>query len=470
MKRSISLATRVWTTMQVLKGAVPDLVLIGLWTVIFLGGFFLAPAGATNPATGKAVPEISPTEPLDFDTCARLAIRQSPFLTKSNLEIQIRHLDEKDSKADFLPSFNFQTRYYPTTISQGGVTSNQYYLNFVSEPYSPVIAYFSLQVRKIITRLAIQNHLKAISEGLHRLGRMFLELDSLTQLAQIQTELIQAAGKNLDFMQEQLKIGQGNALELKVASQELEMARIQHRKLLEGQRKIKEGVRSFLALPADRELRFDLPKSRSQILGNFAAGTDPAEAFKNSSFDYKIQVLKSELQKYKITLAKTKLLPTLLMGAQTPDPLTLVQSKSMFFFLGANIPVWDGFKRLRDVNRQKIALKQSDAETTEKEIDYKEKWQAAQDNLNDAASELEISQSQLELAVLKAKQQEVRYHTLGEPFPVYLEGEKGVSQARKNIVMKTLDYDQAKLNLRNLANDLVSTYVNENSLPQREEK
>jgi outer membrane protein TolC len=456
--------------MPVRKGEVPNIVLISLWTLILFGGFFLTPAGAAKPATGTMVQEIPPGEALDFDTCARIAIRQSPFLTKSNLEIQIRHLDEKDSKVDFLPSFNFQTRYYPTSVSQGGVTSSQYYLNFVSEPYSPVVAYFSLQVRKIITRLAIITHLKAISEGLHRLGRMFLEMDSLTQLAQIQTELIQLAGKNLDYMQEQLKIGQGNALELKVVSQELEMARLQHRKLLEGQRKIKEGIRSFLALPADRELRFDLPKSRSQILGNFGASTDPAEAFKNSSFDYKIQVLKSELQKYKITLAKTRLLPTLLMGAQTPDPLTLVQSRSMFFFVGANIPVWDGFKRVRDVNRQKIALKQNDAETNEKEVDFKEKWQTAEDNLNDAASELQMSQSQLELAVLKAKQQEVRYHNLGEPYPVYLEGEKGVFQARKNIIMKALDYDQARLNLRNLSNDLVSTYVNENSLPQRSEE
>lgn len=132
--------------------------------------------------------------------------------------------------------------------------------------------------------------------------------------------------------------------------------------------------------------------------------------------------------------------------------------------------MWDGFKRVRDVARQKIALKQSNAIFNEREIDFKEKWQTAQDNLTDAASELQMSQSHLELAVLKAKQQEVRYHNLGEPFPVYLEGEKGVFQARKNIIMKTLDYDKARLNLRNLANDLVSTYVNENSLPQRSEE
>ena len=80
-------------------------------------------------------------------------------------------------------------------------------------------------------------------------------------------------------------------------------------------------------------------------------------------------------------MAKTKLLPTLFMGAQTPDPLTLVQSRSLFFFVGANIPVWDGFKRLRNVSRQKIVLKQYDAETNEKEIDFKEKWRDSSGNV-----------------------------------------------------------------------------------------
>ena len=94
----------------------------------------------------------------------------------------------------------------------------------------------------------------------------------------------------------------------------------------------------------------------------------------------------------------------------------------------------------------------------------------AQENLADAATQLKISQSQLDLAILRERQQEVRYHSLGEPFSVYLEGAKGVFEARKNVIMKTLEYDLAKLNLRHLANDLVSRYVDENSLPKRSEE
>ena len=103
-------------------------------------------------------------------------------------------------------------------------------------------AYFSLQVRKLITRIAILNHLKVISEGLQRLGGMFLKMDAMAQVAQIQTELIQLAEKNLTYTQERQKTGEGTALEIKVAAQELEVAKLNQRHLLEDQKKIKESI------------------------------------------------------------------------------------------------------------------------------------------------------------------------------------------------------------------------------------
>lgn len=457
--------------MNVLRGVVNYLVLVSLWTMILLGGVFLAPSSAAPPDRNSRAQDLLGEGPLDFDACARLAIRQSPFLTKSDLEIQVRRLDEADTKSSFLPSVNFRTRYFVNNLSQSGLgSSSPYSLDFTSDPYSPVETYFSLQVRKLITRIAILSHLKVISEGLYRLGRTFLELDALTKVAQIQTELIQLAEKHLSYMQERQKIGEGNALEIKVSSQELEVARLTQKQLLETQKKHKESIRAYLAWPANQALHLELPVSRTQILGNFEALPDSAEPLSSSSFDLRIQAVKKELQQYNITLAKTKMLPTLFMGVQTPDPLTLVQSRSLFFFVGASIPVWDGFTRLRNVSRQKIVLKQFNAEAQEKEIDFKEKWREAQVNLADAASKLTISQSQLDLANLKAKQQEVRYQSLGEPFSIHLEGEKGVYDARKNVIMKTLEYDLAKLNLRHLANDLVSRYVDENSLPKRSQE
>lgn len=438
------------------------------WGVfLLLGGVWLGVAGAAPPEPGRAPQELPLTEPLDFDACARLAIRQSPFLTKSDLEIQLRRLDEADSKSDFTPSVNFRTRYYVTDLSRTGLNNSPYSLEFVSEPYSPIEAYFSLQVRKLITKIAVLNHLQAISEGLHRLGRLFLEMEGMRQLIQVQNELVQVAEKNLLLAQEKITIGTGDLLELKVATQEVEVARASHKQLVAAQQKNKESVRAYLAWPASQEFRLELARSRPQILGEPEKFPASEPAPPNASFDLKIQAIRKELQKYNVSLAKTKLLPTFFLGMETPDPLSAVQSRSLFFYVGASIPVWDGFKRLRNISRQKVILKQFEAQTGEKEIDFQEKWREAHNNATEAAAQLRLSQSQLELALLKQKQQEIRYHKLGEPLAGYLEGEKGVFEARKNVLAKTLEYDLARLNLRHLANTLISRYVNEHSLPFR---
>jgi outer membrane protein TolC len=457
-----------WMVMKAFRAVDKILVLI-LLVVILPGGVFPSLSDAALPEKGFGAKDLPCGQALDFDTCARLAIRQSPFLIRSDLEIKIRRLDETDSRYDFFPSFNLRTRYYLSN-PQAGSSTAPYYIDFSSDPYNPVESFFSLQAHKLITRIAILNHLKVISDGLYRLGLFFLQSEAMRQVTQAQTEIIQLNEKYLSYLQARQKIGEGTALEIKVASQELDLARLNHKKLLDGQKKIKESIRTYLAWPANQELSFDLPSSRNQILGNFEAPPDAAEAIASSTFDFKIQALQRELQKYNISLAKARLLPTFYMGVQTPDPLSGTQSRNFFVFAGAFVPLWDGFKRVRNISRQKTVLKQLDAVANETEGNFKEKWREAQENLADLTTQLKMSHSQLELAILKGKQSEMRYNNLGEPFPVSLEGEKGVIESKKNVIMKTLEYDQARFTLRYLANDLVLNYVNENSLPKRSEE
>jgi outer membrane protein TolC len=445
------------------------LALACLWTQILSRGIFLTPAIGAYPEKGSVIRDPLPEGALDFDTCARLAIRQSPYLIRSDFEIKLRRLDETDSRTDFIPSFNLRTRYYLNNPS-GGAINKPYYLDFGSDPYNPMETYISLQAHKIITKIAILNHLQAISNGLQRLGQSFLQLDAIRQTAQAQTEFIRLAEKNLTYTQERQKIGEANALDARVALQELEIAKLNYKKALDAQRKIKENIRIFIAWPANQELSLDLPTSRNQILGNFEAQPEAAETIAPSTIGFKIRTLNRELQQYNVKLARARLLPTFNLGVQTPDPLSGTQSRNFYTFFSAFVPLWDGFKRVRNITRQKIILKQLDADENEKESDFKEKWRESLENLTDVATQLKMSQSQLELAMLKGKQSEVRYHSLGEPITVSLEGEKGIIEARKNIIMQTLEYDQAKLALRYLANDLVFHYVNENSLPKRSEK
>ena len=106
--------------MKISNGGVKNLVLIILWVFILMGGFFLPPAGAVQLERDSRGRYLPTAETIDYDTAARIAIQQSPYLTKSDLEIQIRRLDEKDSKSDYFPSLNFRTRYYVNNVSVSG--------------------------------------------------------------------------------------------------------------------------------------------------------------------------------------------------------------------------------------------------------------------------------------------------------------------------------------------------------------
>jgi outer membrane protein TolC len=165
-------------------------------------------------------------------------------------------------------------------------------------------------------------------------------------------------------------------------------------------------------------------------------------------------------------LARARLLPTLFAGATTPDPLNAVQSRDMFVYIGLEVPVWDGFKRVRNISRQKTMLRQFDVETDLKISDLAGKWFDAQENLRAADAARKSALAQEELARLKERQGDIRYRSGGEPLAVFLEGRKGLVEAQRNTFLKTLDYDLAVLGLRHLSGDLGASYVDANTWQQ----
>ncbi len=435
--------------------------------VIFLA---MTAAAAATPAQGtEATPGGGPqdsetvTGPVNFDRAVRLALRRSPYFTKSSLEIEIKHLDEKDSKYDLIPPVTFRTQYY--VDQPPDVRGRPYSLNFFSSNYNPVESYFTLQARKLFTQIAVLVHMQVISEGIQRLGKMFLEMEALKQAAARQEDLIDLARQNLAFFQNRLQLGTVTSLEIKVAEQELAMAQAEKEQIAYSQKRLRENIQTFIGLKAGQPLDLDCKDARRQVVGTFDAGKATLEQAQACSYELKIVALKKQLQNYNIMLAKAKLLPSFFVGAQSPDPLSS-SSRGLFVSVGLEVPVWDGFKRLRNVSRQKTILRQFEAETNEKGIDLTGKWQEAQENVRAADVSRKSAQTQEELARLKERQSEIRYHSGGEPLAVYLDGRKGLVGAQKNAFLKTLDYDLAVIKLRQLSGELDASYVDASSWQQ----
>ncbi|MDP3181517.1 MAG: TolC family protein [Desulfobaccales bacterium] len=420
-----------------------------------------AAAAAAKETAGEAA--ALPEGPTDFDTCVRFALRQSPFLTKSSMEIDLKRLDESDSRYGFIPALGFRTTYYVDRPTSQNVKPSPYTLSFTSEAYNPLEAYFSLQVKKLITEFAILSHLQVIANGLLRIGRAFLDLDTLKRVATCQDELISLARQNLNYAEKRLGIGTATSLEVKVAAQELELAISEKERILASQNNLLEGLKSFLGMKPAQDLTLNLEQVQRQVFGQFDPAATTLGQAKARSYDLKTHEIKKQLQAYNITLAKTRVLPNFLFGVTTPDPLSMTTAKGFFFYIGLEVPVWDGFKRIRNISRQKTLLRQIDVETETKESDLSGKWQVSLEDVRGAAASRKVAQAQEELGRLKERQNEIRYKSGGEPLTTFTEARKGYLESQKNNLLKALDYDMAVLSLRHLSGDLSYSYVQADS-------
>ena len=197
--------------------------------VLIWGGLnpWCRPASAA-PAASDA--RMVPAGKLDFEACVRLALQQSPYLTKSSLEIDIRRMDETDSRYTMVPPVTFRSVYYlnrANQVNQIGENFNAkpYSLSFSTDSYNPVGSYFTLQAQKLATQIAVFAHLEIISQGLERLGKMFLSLAAMQRLAVYQGDLIGLCRENLTYAENRQSIGTGTSLGVRVANQELELAK-----------------------------------------------------------------------------------------------------------------------------------------------------------------------------------------------------------------------------------------------------
>lgn len=438
--------------------------LAGALMVLALGGS----GAAGEPEIGDR--NIVPAGPINFEEGVRIALHQSPYLVKTSIEIDLRRLDESDSRYSMIPPLTFRTYYYVNqpsnrldTIPPITFKNRPYSLNFTFDPYNPFASYFTLQVQKLATQIAIFYHLRVISEGLQKLGRMFLELENLNKVAAYQNDLVNACRENLAYMQNRANSGTASSLEVKVATQELQVAQNEKEQIALAQKRLLEGMRAFLGLKPDQDLQVDCRNARQQVLGNFTPETTSLEQAKSRNYEIKALEIKKQIQGYNVSLAKAKIFPSILFTTQTPDPLNFTGAHGLYVAFGLDVPLWDGFKRIRNVSRQKAIERQVGAEKDMKEFDLGDAWRTTQRDMQDAAMALKTAQSQEELARLKDRQSEIRYHSGSEPLPTFLEGRKGVSEAQKTLAIKSLDYATAVLALRQLSGDLGYSYVDENS-------
>jgi outer membrane protein TolC len=205
-----------------------------------------------------------------------------------------------------------------------------------------------------------------------------------------------------------------------------------------------------------------LSPTRRQVLGDFDPAKASLEQGEGRSFDLRIKKLTKELQTWNVTLAKMKFLPNVNLSLQTPDPLNQNRTQGgMFFSVGLNFSIFDGFKRVRNITRQQTILKQYASEEQVTATEFTQKWRETEGEYRKAVTALRVAQAQAELARLKEQQGETLYRTGEKDFSVFMAARLARVKADTEAVKTALEADLAALALRHLSGELVYQYVHE---------
>jgi outer membrane protein TolC len=423
-------------------------------------GWWWSPALAADQPQAASAP--APDSPLTFEEAVRIAIFKSPTFTRSSLDIEIRRMDETDSRYGMVPPLTFRTVYY-LNRPEGGGYGPPYSFSFTTEPYNPLGAYFTLQAQKLATQAAILSHLSLICNGLQTLGDFYLQLDTLQKVLGFRQDLIKLAQEKIIYTESRVSIGTGTSLEVKQAQQELQLARGELEGVNLAMKRTLSGLRHFLGIPASQNINPVFQDSRRQVLGSFDPAAVTLEQAKTSSYDLKVIDIYKKLQDYHVSLAIAKTLPTFVLNTTTPDPLSITTARGLYVGVGIQLPVWDGFTRIRNVSRQKAILKQIGANKEVKESSLEDKWLEVLERIHEKQVAVKNAQSLEELARIKAHQQEIRYQSGEVPLPAFLDSRKEVLKVQEETVRRTLDYNKAVLQLRVVSGDLGNTYVDPSS-------
>lgn len=410
---------------------------------------------------GNGVPTEVPQGQLDFNGCVRLALRQSPYLTSSSLDIDLRKLDETDSRFGMFPTVSLRTRYYVNEPNFDYYSGDQkpYKLGFYLDRYNPIESYISLQANRLITQMAKLAHSMVITKYIQRLGGAFLELESAERLESVQKQVVETAERSLAYMKTRLTEGSVTSLEVQLAEHELELARVDLQGVEETRNTILDGIKGVLGLKSGEVLMLDCRNSTSQVLSGFDPAGARLDTAQSNSYDLMLQQLKVELQSKNILLARARYLPTFLAGIENPDPLSNPRNKDYYFYFGFEIPIWDGLQRQRNITRQQLLLKQFASETQTKEIDLAAAWRTANEKYQKVGSELRLARNYVEVASLKKRQAQIAYEQARQPYSSYLAEAGKLLDASKNSEMKEVEHAKAALAVYALSGELSRRFV-----------
>jgi len=442
--------------------------------------------------------------PANFDECVRVALAQSPLLTKSAVEIESKRLDVGDAYSGYIPTFVLNTTFYlnlpdykysgyssAQSTYESNITNNpatnasnlaslmssaragdpnrnraKYDLNFTTGTWNPILTAFDVAAKKELVNVAVLSHLKVIDQGIKRLATNFLQIGVLETMGMLAKEKEDLAVKNLEYVKTRAGLGQGAELDVRIAEGRINMAKAEEEKLRTNRAVILDDLKFVMGVPFIQKVELDTAHYREQILGKFNPADVTDEKLRAHSFPLRIAQYEKSLQTKNIYLAYVHYLPTFSVGFTSVSTLNSSSydsgsSKVPFMYpnLQFSLPL-DWWTKARDVSRQYKKEAQKSVEIHNTEFEVMNSYQQALARLRAADSELKLMQASADVDKLKVQQARLMFESGQAEYDTIVRAMETYLNSRQELLRRQQDRDVAMLELRSQSGDFQDRYIN----------
>ncbi len=286
----------------------------------------------------------------DFATCVHYALVHSEIFLKNRLEIQIRSAAVKDAHAEILPTLDIRTQVYLSRASGTGPPLN---VTVWTSQFNPLIALIKIRSNEVLVDIAKISHFQKIAEDVGVMGKLFYSINALDRTIKIRKQVLALTQDKVNYGSSRNEQGNVDPIRVRLWNNNLKSAQLKIKQLeQERDQKVTE-LKALMGYPIDFYLPLDTRDAANQILNGFNGQLITFADVQGGNLSLKIAAKKEQVQSNLVTGSYLALVPRPVLTMEQID--NQVDRTSGFnFAVGVEYTIWDGFRRVREIKRQKI--------------------------------------------------------------------------------------------------------------------
>jgi len=291
----------------------------------------------------------------DFTTCVHYALVHSEVIKKNRLEIQLRSIAIKDDHSEFFPTLNITTNYYISRSSDSD--TSRFYWNIVGSQFNPLGALIKIKSDRTLVDIAKETHFQKIGEQVAVIAKLFYSIQILEKSIKIRKQVLALTQDKVNYGESKNEQGTMDPIQVRTWNNNLRSARLKLKELDEDRENQILQLKALMGYPPDFHLPLDTRDAANQVLGGFNGQFITFADVQGGNLTLKIAAKREQLQSNLVTAAYVALVPRPVLTVEALDN-QVDRTNGFNFSAGLQYTLWDGFRRIREIKRQKIIAEQ----------------------------------------------------------------------------------------------------------------